>query len=78
MTQSVLPTEILEQRAAEQRRALHNDVRELRSVVRTEVRERTDVRRLARRYFAPMAGATALVALTFGYGVTGIFTRDRG
>jgi len=76
MTQPTLPTEILEQRAAEQRRALHNDVQELRSRVRSEVRERTDVKRVVRRNFAPVAGATAVMALAFGYGVAGIFTRD--
>ena len=76
MTQPVLPAEILEQRAAEQRRALHNDVQELRSVVQAEVRERTDVKRLVHRHFAPAAGATAVVALALGYGVARIFTRD--
>ena len=76
MTQPVLPTEILEQRAAEQRRAIHNDVQELRSVVRAEVKERTDVKRVVRRNFAPVAGAAAVVALAFGYSVAGIFTRD--
>ena len=76
MTQPTVPTEILEQRAAEQRRALHNDVQELRSVVRAEVRERTDVKRIVRRNFAPVAGASAVLALALGYGVAGIFTRD--
>ena len=76
MTHPTLPTEILEQRAAEQRRALHNDVQELRSVVRAEVRERTDVKRIVRSHFGPVAGAAAIVALAFGYGVAGIFTRD--
>lgn len=76
MTQPTLPTEILEQRAAEQRRALHNDVQELRSVVQAEVRERTDVKRIVRRNFAPVAGASAVIALALGYGIAGIFTRD--
>ena len=76
MTQPTLPTEILEQRAAEQRRALHNDVQELRSVVRAEVRERTDVKRIVRRNFVQAAGASAVIALAFGYGVAGIFTRE--
>ena len=76
MTQPTLPAEILEKRAAEQRRALHNDVQQLRSAVRTEVRERTDVKGNIRRHFAPIAGATALIALSLGYGLTGIFTRD--
>jgi hypothetical protein len=76
MTQPTLPTEILEKRAAEQRRALHNDVQQLRSVVRAEVRERTDVKKNVARYFAPIAGATAVIALSIGYGLTGIFTGD--
>lgn len=75
MTQPSVPTEILEKRAAEQRRALHNDVQHLRSAVRHEVRERTDIKRNVRRHFAPIAGATAVVALTLGYGAAGIFTR---
>ena len=74
MTQPTLPTEILEQRAAEQRRAIHNDVRQLRSVVEAEVRERMDVRRNVARHFAPIAGAAALIALSLGYGLTGVFT----
>ena len=76
MTQPILPTEILEQRAAEQRRSLHNDVQQLRSVVRSEVRERTDVKRQVRRHFAPAATVAAVLGITFGYGLTGIFTRD--
>ena len=75
MTQPTVPQEILEQRAAEQRRALHNDVQQLRSAVRHEVRERTDIKRNVSRYFAPVAGATAVLALSLGYGLTGIFTR---
>ena len=76
MTQSTLPTEILEQRAAQQRRALHNDVQQLRSVVRSEVRERTDVKRVVRRHFAPATAVAAVVALSLGYALVGIFTRD--
>ena len=76
MTQPVLPAEILEQRAAEQRRALHNDVQELRSKVRSKVRERTDVKRTVRRHFTPAAAVTAVFAVAFGYGLTGIFTQD--
>jgi hypothetical protein len=75
MTQPTVPTEILEKRAAEQRRALHNDVQQLRSVVTAEVRERTDIKRNVRRHFAPIAGATAVIALSLGWGAAGIFTR---
>lgn len=75
MIQENLPAEILEKRAAEQRRALHNDVQRLRSAVRHEVRERMDLKRNVRRHFAPIAGATAMLALSMGYGFAGIFTR---
>ena len=67
-----LPTDILEQRASEQRRRLHNSVAELRS----SVRERLDARRMASEYVWPVAGAVAMVGLILGYGLTGIFTRD--
>jgi hypothetical protein len=76
MTQPTLPSEILEQRAAEQRRSLHNDVQHLRSAVRSEVRERTDVKRHVRRHFGPVTAVTVLAALSLGYGLVGIFTRD--
>jgi hypothetical protein len=81
MTQPTVPAEILEKRAAEQRRTLHNDVQQLRSMVETEVRgrveevrEHLDVKRNVGKYFAPIAGATALIALSVGYGLAGIFT----
>jgi hypothetical protein len=70
-----LPTELLEKRAAEQRRALHNDVQELRTVVRDEIRERTDVKRNVRRHFGAVASVTAMLALSLGYSLTGVFTR---
>ncbi len=67
-----LPADILEQRAADQRRRLHNSVTE----IRTQVRERLDYRRLAREYVVPAAGVAALVGLIFGHSFAGIFTRD--
>jgi hypothetical protein len=70
-----MPQEILEKRAAEQRRALHNDVQQLRFAVKHEVRERTDVNRNVSRHFAPIAGAAAVIALSVGYGFAGIFTK---
>ena len=71
MTSNV-PYEILEERAANQRRQLHNRVVEL----RTNVNERLDARKVAREYLWPAAGVTALIGLLLGYGLTGIFTRD--
>ena len=64
------PTEILEVRAAEQRKRLHNSVSELRA----QVRETFDPNKAARRYFRPLAGAAAAFAFLVGYGVAGIFT----
>ena len=70
-----LPTDVLEVRAADQRRQLHNSVVELRATVRDNIREKLDVRRNARQYLAPAAGAAAFLGLLMGYGTTGIFTR---
>ena len=68
----VMPTEILEARAAEQRRQLHNSVQDLRSVVR----DRLDVKRNIRQHFLPAAGIVGLAGLVLGYSATGIFTRS--
>jgi hypothetical protein len=68
-----VPPEILEKRAAEQRRSLHNRVRELRTVVTERVREKTDVKRNVRRHFGPLAGIAAVVGLSLGWGLAGIF-----
>jgi len=61
--------ETLEERAAQQRRKLHNTVSELRSTVA----ERLDVKRNAREHIAPAAGVAALVGMVLGYGLAGIF-----
>ncbi len=67
-----LPAEVLEQRASEQRRRLHNSVAELRS----SVRERLDARRLASQYVWQLAGVATVAAMVVGWGVTSIFVRD--
>ncbi len=69
---SNIPYEILEERAASQRKQLHNRVVEL----RTTVNERLDAKKVAREYLAPAAGIAALVGLLLGYGLTGMFTTD--
>ncbi len=69
---SNIPYELLEERAAKQRRDLHNRVVELRSTVA----ERLDVKNAAREYLWPAAGVAAAVGLMLGYGLTGIFTND--
>ncbi|HEV8523104.1 MAG TPA: hypothetical protein VGQ71_01285 [Terriglobales bacterium] len=68
---SHLPTEVLEARAADQRRRLHNSVVELRS----RLRETLDLRKAARQHLRPAAGMAALVGLFLGYAFTGMFTR---
>lgn len=71
MTNSV-PYELMEERAAEQRRRIHNSVTELRH----SVQERLDVKRNAREFLWPTAGVAAVLGLALGYGVAGLFTRD--
>ena len=71
MTNSI-PYELLEERAATQRRQIHNHVVELRSTVA----DRLDVKKTAREYLLPAAGVCAAIGLLLGYGLTGIFTTD--
>lgn len=71
MTNS-LPNEVLEQRAEEQRRRLHDSVLQLKN----SMRERLDVKRNARQFFWPAAGVLSLAGLALGYSLTGIFTKD--
>jgi hypothetical protein len=71
MTRS-MPVDILEERAADQRRQLHNAVVELKS----NLQESLDIRRNAREHLWPAAGAAAVLGLMFGYGLAGIFTRQ--
>ncbi len=70
-----LPSDVLEVRAADQRRQLHNSVVELRATLRDNIREKLDVRRQARQYLPQAAGVAAFLGLLLGYGTTGIFTR---
>ena len=65
------PTDILELRAAEQRKRLHNSVVELRETVR----ERLDMKKTVREHFAPAAGGAAVIGLILGYGMGGMFSR---
>ncbi|HZU23078.1 MAG TPA: hypothetical protein VE998_09625 [Terriglobales bacterium] len=69
---SQVPFEILEERAAQQRRQLHNSVSELRS----NLRQKLDVKRNAREYLLPAAGVAGLIALVIGWGFGGLFVRD--
>ncbi|HSB75405.1 MAG TPA: hypothetical protein VLC12_07125 [Terriglobales bacterium] len=72
MSATNVPTDLLELRAAEQRRRLHNSVAEL----RMQMREKLDVRRNVRRYFWPASAVVGLCGLVLGYGFGGILTRD--
>lgn len=69
---SALPVDVLERKAAEQRRQIHDSVVELRH----SVKERLDVKRNVREHLWAVSGALALVGLALGYAVAGVFTRD--
>lgn len=68
---SRMPPETLEVRAADERRRLQSSVEEL----RWQVRERLDVKKIARQYVPVASGVAALIGLGAGYGFAGIFTR---
>ncbi len=71
---SGLPTEILEQRAAEQRRRLLDSVAELRVTVKDRLNIRRNAHDYSRRHLAPVATVAAILGLAFGWTVGGIFT----
>ena len=71
MTEGI-PVDVLERRAADERRQLHNSVQELRHTVH----EKLDVKRNVRNHLGAIAGLLALTGLVLGYTVTGIFTSD--
>ena len=67
-----LPVDLLEKRAAEQRRHLHNSVTELRQTVR----QRLDVKRNLREHIWPAATVVGFLGLALGYSLAGVFTGD--
>lgn len=67
-----IPVDVLEKRAADERRQLHNSVIELRQ----SVKERLDVKRNFREHLGVASGVLGIVGLVLGYAVTGVFTRD--
>jgi hypothetical protein len=71
MTEGI-PVDVLEKRAADERRQLHNSVQQLRETVH----ERLDVKRNVRNHLGMVAGAMAAFGLILGYAATGMFTRD--
>ncbi len=72
---SGLPTEVLEQRAAEQRRRLHNTVAEMRTTVREKMDVRRNVDHYSRQYFPQAAAAVGTVGLAVGWALGGMFDR---
>ena len=74
MTNS-LPTNILEERAAEQRRRLHNTVADMRSTVREKMDVRRNVDQFSRKHFPQTAAAVGAVGLALGWALGGIFDR---
>ena len=65
------PLPELELKAADERKLLHSTVLELKSIVR----EKTDVHRIASKYALQASGVVAVAALVLGYGLAGVFTR---
>ena len=76
MNNSGVPLDELTRRAAEERKRIHRSVgelKELKTNVEANVREKLDVKHQARQHFWPAAGVVSLVALVFGYGLAGVF-----
>jgi hypothetical protein len=71
MTEGI-PVDVLEMRAAEQRRQIHDTVVELRH----SVQQKLDVKRNVRNHLGLVAGGLAVVGLALGYALTGVFTSD--
>ena len=71
MTEGI-PVDVLERRAADERRQLHNTVQ----VLRKTVHERLDVKRNVRNHLGMIAGILAVTGLALGYALGGVFTSD--
>jgi ElaB/YqjD/DUF883 family membrane-anchored ribosome-binding protein len=66
----------LQQRAAEQRTKLHQsvtDLKQLKTSVEANVREKLDPKRQAREHFWAAAGIAAFLGLMLGHGIAGVF-----
>ena len=73
---SHVPTEILEQRAAEQRDRIHESVSELKSSMKETLRERLDVESYTRKHLWPILGVASFVGLMAGYATAAVFGRS--
>lgn len=71
MTEGI-PVDVLEKRAADERRQLHESVQELRQ----NVHERLDVKRNVRNHLGAASCILAVAGLALGYTMAGIFTSD--
>ena len=72
---NMMPIDALETHAAGQRKQLHNDIAELRSRLR-ETRSTLEPKKVAREYLPAACGVAALLSLSLGYSLAGIFTRE--
>jgi hypothetical protein len=70
MNEANMPPEVLEMKAAEQRRRLHNSVSEIKS----QVRETLDIKKNAREYIVPASAAAAVLGLFLGFAAGGMVT----
>ena len=68
-----MPPDILEVRAAEERRRIHERVLELRA----QMEEKLDVRRQAASYVWPLSAVAIVVGLVVGWGLAGMFSSPR-
>jgi ElaB/YqjD/DUF883 family membrane-anchored ribosome-binding protein len=71
-----IPFEELERRAAAQRTQIHQSVdelKELKTNVTENVKEKLDPKHLAREHFWPAVGVASLLALVIGHGLAGVF-----
>ncbi len=68
-----VPADILEMRAAEQRRRIHDSVLELRE----QIDEKLDVRKRASEYVLPASGVVGLLGLVVGWGFASLFSTPR-
>jgi hypothetical protein len=71
---SGLPTDILEQRAVEQRRRLHDSVSELRVTMKDRLDVRRNAQEYSRRHLPQTAAVAAVIGLVFGWAIGGAFT----
>jgi hypothetical protein len=67
-----MPPDILEMKAVEQRERLHGTISELRS----NVRQKLDLKTQAREYVWPVTTVAALLSLAFGYTAGSLFHRS--